>query len=84
MNTPFIFSKTVIGYSHILKNTPTEDASGFYADPDGRYHIAIISDGHGDKNCFRSTFGSKAVVESAMKNLKIFAEKILKDNEFEG
>lgn len=81
MNTPFIFSKTVIGYSHILKNTPTEDASGFYADPDGRYHIAIISDGHGDKNCFRSTFGSKAVVESAMKNLKIFAEKILKDND---
>lgn len=81
MNTPFTFSKTVIGYSHIRKGTPTEDASAHFSDPQGRYHIAVISDGHGDKNCFRSSFGSVAVVESTMKNLKIFAEGLLYDRE---
>lgn len=77
MNTPFTFHKTAVGYSHIKKGTDTEDASDHLSSENGRYHIAVISDGHGDKNCFRSSIGSKAVVACTMKMLKVFAEGLL-------
>lgn len=78
MITPFTFHKTVTGHSHLIKNPPIpcEDASDSYSDPNGRFQICVISDGHGDKSCFRSTIGSKEVVSSVMVNAKLFAESL--------
>ncbi len=72
MNDLFIFNKTVRGNSHITKNIPCEDNSGFLK-TDSNY-IITIADGHGDSTCFRSSIGSKFAVESAIKNLSEFAK----------
>ena len=78
MNDFYIFNKTVRGHSHITKNTPCEDNSGFLQT--GSNYIITIADGHGDSTCFRSSLGSKFAVESAIENLsefaKIYEEKI--------
>ena len=70
----YAFSQTVIGFSHIQSNRACEDCSDSYTDSDGRYYIAAVADGHGDKRCFRSAFGSKTAVDTAIKNLKAFAD----------
>ncbi len=82
MIKPFTFHKTVTGHSHLIKNPPIpcEDFSSSYSAPDGRYHICVVSDGHGDKSCFRSSYGSKAVVEATLKALKGFADGLLSDD----
>lgn len=68
------FHGTARGSLHILRNAPCEDSSASYADEDGRYYIAVVSDGHGDSRCFRSQYGSKFATEVALSSLKEFAE----------
>ena len=68
------FSCLAKGYSH--RDGCCQDFSGFY-DDDGSLQIAVISDGHGDKSCFRSDVGSRIAVEVAIANLKKFAAGIL-------
>ena len=75
----FVFNKSVIGYSHIKKEIVCEDASASFTSPDGRYSICAVADGHGDKRCFRSSFGSQAAVKAAVDNLKYFAELVLSE-----
>lgn len=83
MKQVYTFHETVRGHLHILKEIPCEDYSGSYSSENGSYHIAIIADGHGAKECFRSSFGSKAVTEIAMGCLKEFAELTLVSAETE-
>ena len=71
------FHKSVQGYSHVLKGTPCEDSSASYSDETGRFHIAVIADGHGDPKCTRSSFGSATAANVACESLKEFAEKKL-------
>ena len=75
MKVFFSFAKTVIGQLHIQKKIPCEDSSGSFSDPEGRYHIAIVADGHGDPACFRSKIGSQIAVEVSTASLQNFAER---------
>ena len=52
------------GASHIAKGMDCEDYSDVYLDDD--IAIAVISDGHGDKNCFRSAKGAFYACRSAI------------------
>ncbi|MCM1104452.1 MAG: protein phosphatase 2C domain-containing protein [Clostridium sp.] len=50
-----------IGKSHIQNGLACEDYSAAYSDES--VSIAVISDGHGDKNCFRSAGGARYACE---------------------
>lgn len=63
------------GASH--KDGCCQDYAGFHSD-DGSIRIAVVSDGHGDKSCFRSDVGSRFAVEVAISRMKSFAEEILR------
>lgn len=77
MSKVYTFNKTTIGHLHVMREIPCEDYSLSYSDESGRYHIAIVADGHGSEECFRSSVGSKAVCEVALAYLKEFAESIV-------
>ena len=77
MNEFNTFHTTVRGHLHIQKNIPCEDSSASYSEPTGKYHIAVIADGHGDTACFRSKFGSQAAVDAALESLQTFAEAVI-------
>lgn len=71
------FHKTAHGYSHIQRNQPCEDASASFRDENGRYYIAVVSDGHGQARSFRSAVGSKVAVEVTVDCLRELAEGTL-------
>lgn len=50
------YSGYKVGASHIAKNMSCEDFAATY--DDGKVSVAVISDGHGDKKCFRSAQGA--------------------------
>lgn len=83
LNPIFSFHKSVPGNLHILKNRPCEDYSISFSEENGKYHIAIVADGHGSAECFRSDFGSKTAVEVALDTFKKFAADILEDPDLE-
>lgn len=64
------FAVTVTGGSHIKQSKSCEDAS--FAKEDTRVCIAVVADGHGDDNCFRSVIGSKIAVACAAKGIQEF------------
>ena len=68
------FSCRCRGYSH--RDGVCQDFSGFFEEPEGSLRIAVVSDGHGDKSCFRSDVGSRMAVETALEDLKIFARDL--------
>lgn len=70
MNTYKSFAITVIGNSHTKQGLVCQDAS-FKYDND-KVSIAVVADGHGDSNCFRSDKGSKLAVACAAKGLEEF------------
>ena len=59
-----------VGKSHIAKAKPCEDYSVSYGD--SSLSAAIISDGHGDSNCFRSAEGAKFACEICLNLLREF------------
>lgn len=63
-----IYSGYVQGASHIAKGMPCEDYAACYADD--HIAVAVISDGHGDKNCFRSAKGANIACLSAIEKTK--------------
>ena len=67
------FAQTVIGFSHKKRGTICQDASRVLAAPDGSWHIAAVSDGHGDPTCPRSDKGSQMAVDAACETLAAFA-----------
>lgn len=73
----YTFHKTVRGHLHELREIPCEDYSDSFSEENGSYHIAIVADGHGAAECFRSEVGSKIATEVAMNCLKEFAETVL-------
>lgn len=83
MGQMYTFHKSVRGQGHILRNQPCEDSSASFSSDDGRYHIAIIADGHGQKKSFRSKTGSQAAADIALECLKGFAEVTLSTPEGE-
>jgi len=65
------FAEKAQGESHKKHNNkPCQDNTD-HSSGDGMY-IAIISDGHGSDDCFRSESGSKFAVEAAMMRIKRF------------
>ena len=67
-NNYIVFNKHHIGASHINKGAPCEDFSASFID--NLMAIAVISDGHGDKNCFRSAKGAQIACEAAIDVLR--------------
>ena len=59
-----------IGNMHIQKNLPCEDFSMSYEDDN--MAIAVISDGHGDRNCFRSGKGAEIACETSVELCRKF------------
>lgn len=83
MGQMYTFHKSVRGQSHINRNKPCEDSSVSYSSDDGRYHIAIIADGHGQEKSFRSKTGSQIAVDIALECLKGFAQAALSTDKAE-
>ena len=67
------FAVSVQGGSHIKSGTVCQDASGFY-DDDG-VSIAVVADGHGDSNCFRSDRGATYAINCAIKGIQQFVKE---------
>ena len=83
MGQMYTFHKSVRGQGHINRGVPCEDSSASFTSDDGRYHIAIIADGHGQEKSFRSKTGSQAAVDIVLECLKGFAEVTLSTPEGE-
>lgn len=66
-----------IGLSHINNNMECEDYSLSFADDN--LSVAVICDGHGDKNCFRSALGAKIGCEIAVKKARQFQNYLSND-----
>jgi serine/threonine protein phosphatase PrpC len=66
------FAVTVQGSSHIKSGTVCQDASDWFHDES--VSIAVVADGHGDSNCFRSDRGSTYAVKCAIKGIKEFVK----------
>lgn len=65
---------SVRGSSHVKKGIPCEDFG--LAFQQGGFFVFVVSDGHGDSNCPRSSFGSEAVCRIASEELISFASSI--------
>ena len=67
------FSYTARGESHKKSDLDCQDASlDNDKDNDGRMSIAVVADGHGSPQYFRSDIGSRKATEVTMKGLKEF------------
>jgi len=67
------FAVTVQGGSHIKSGVVCQDASNWYNDES--VSIAVVADGHGDSNCFRSDRGSLFAVACATEGIKQFVKQ---------
>lgn len=76
-----VYHCTARGYSHVLKGTVCQDASSSLVEDD--VQIAVIADGHGDPNCFRSDIGSQIACKVSVKALKQFADALKSENQEE-
>lgn len=83
MSRVYTFHETVIGHLHVMNEFPCEDSSASFSAEDGKYHIAVVADGHGSKSCFRSSYGSDAATKVAKECLQQFAEATLASEEVE-
>lgn len=71
------FNLSVIGASHLEKNTVMQDSSSSYMDE--KMALAIVSDGHGSKRYFRSDKGSDLAVKAAEECIKEFILSVTVD-----
>jgi predicted nucleic acid-binding Zn-ribbon protein len=67
------FAKSIEGASHIKTQKPCQDSSGCFSE--GIYHLAVVSDGHGGEEYFRSDRGSRFAVETAREVIGGFIKK---------
>jgi len=77
----FAFDCRCQGYSHIKANKVCQDFSGSYNTE--QFAVAVVSDGHGGDDYFRSDVGSRLVVETALECVKEFLAAFLSENSFE-
>lgn len=75
-----VFSDHTIGESHKKEGMGCEDYSGHYCDPEGRFAIAVICDGHSDVKCFRSAVGARLGCESLIQVMRKWMESFLEEN----
>ena len=68
LNSYRIYSGYAQGASHIAKDMPCEDFAASYEGQN--IAIVVISDGHGDKNCFRSAKGASIACNSAIEKTR--------------
>lgn len=66
------YSGYKVGASHIAKNMGCEDYAATYDNE--KVSIAIISDGHGDKKCFRSAQGAHIACDVAIECVRKLIE----------
>ncbi|MBR7040077.1 MAG: protein phosphatase 2C domain-containing protein, partial [Oscillospiraceae bacterium] len=66
------FSSCQVGASHVEAGKGCEDYAAGYRDPDGRFCISVICDGHSDSNCFRSAAGARFGCEAGIHVLTRF------------
>jgi len=66
------FSDHEIGNYHVKKGTVCEDSSIHYCDPEKKYIVASICDGHSPDLCFRSYKGSEFGCRVAKEELTAF------------
>jgi hypothetical protein len=66
------------GENHKKHNKPCQDRS--WDDSKEGMHIAVVADGHGSDNCFRSEYGAEFAVKAAKSGIETFI-KSLKGNE---
>jgi len=66
------FAVTEIGGSHIKHGKECQDASCKYSGD--AVSVAVVADGHGDDNCFRSDRGADFAVKCAAKGIAGFVE----------
>ncbi|MCM1222239.1 MAG: protein phosphatase 2C domain-containing protein [Lachnospiraceae bacterium] len=76
MGNYYAFNTTVEGHLHQMKKIPCQDYSESYSDERGRFHIAVVADGHGDAACMRSAEGSRRAAEIAKDCLVRFARDV--------
>jgi len=74
------FAVTVTGGNHIKHGKGCEDAS--FIKEDSGVSIAVVADGHGDDNCFRSAKGSKLAVTCAASGIQEFIK--IHESDFKG
>ena len=67
------------GYSHEKNNTECEDFAASYSDPEGRFYISVVCDGHSDANCFRSSKGARFGCEATIQIMRRFFELYFED-----
>jgi len=68
------FAVTVTGGSHSKHGKECQDASFNNPKEDKGVSIAVVADGHGDDNCFRSAKGSELAVECASSGIQEFVK----------
>lgn len=77
---PFTFNRTVIGASHIKHKKPCQDFSFSAFNPENfkkskkQYAIAIVADGHGSSDYFRSDRGSRMACEVARESVRLLMQ----------
>jgi serine/threonine protein phosphatase PrpC len=81
MNAYKSFAVTVIGGSHIKHGKGCEDSSTKYEDEG--VSIAVVADGHGDDNCFRSAKGAMFAVACAARGIQEFVKYLEEPEETE-
>ncbi|MBQ8530485.1 MAG: protein phosphatase 2C domain-containing protein [Parabacteroides sp.] len=74
----YAFHSSHLGASHKKVNQVCQDASG--SSYKEKYAIAIVCDGHGGNNYFRSNQGSQIATEVTIKVIKEFMGNFLKPN----
>jgi serine/threonine protein phosphatase PrpC len=68
------FSASVIGGSHVKHGKDIQDRTKSFDNP--KLSFAVVADGHGADECFRSAQGAKIAVECASKALHDFINEI--------
>jgi serine/threonine protein phosphatase PrpC len=68
------FSTSIIGSSHIKYGKDSEDCAANH--DNAKMSLAVVADGHGADECFRSATGAKIAVECAVKALHDFVIEI--------
>lgn len=79
-NVPFAFNQTVIGASHVKNEKVCQDFSFSAFNPENfkknqkQYAIAIVADGHGSCDYFRSDRGSHMACEAARESVRLLMQ----------
>lgn len=72
------FALSVRGYSHVKEDLKCQDSACAMVEDTGAWALAVVADGHGGKDYFRSDVGSRLAVECAVQIVKQCLENMPK------